>query len=444
MTRARLRDPQMTAYLATARWFGGKGRDLRRGRRPARRRLAARVRPTGDASSSSPSRYADGRASTRDLPDAALATTPRSRSGIEHALVGACDRRRPRRRARLRRRARPGGDGASTSTPSTATAGDSTREYGELTFHRLGRPRPRPRGALDAVLRRAEQLLGGVRRGQPDEGVPQGRPRAATPTSRSTRRSPSAEQRPRRRALRLARARRDGADEPSSWRCSSSSCAPPATAGTSRWPACATCSPRPTCTPTRSAATSPARPSGSALAVAAGARRPAPSTFPTEHWVADDLAALSDAMLTRLEARWRVVPELEPHADGAARDLRRGVARRSASRDAPSGCTATSTSARPCAPSRAGRSSTSRASPPSRSPSGCCPTSSGATSPACCARSTTPRTRSRRTSQADRGASRADRVPRRRVGRPQPRRRSCAATSTTAAAPDGGSRRAGR
>ncbi len=60
--------------------------------------------------------------------------------------------------------------------------------------------------------------------------------------------------RPRRRPRRASR---------SSSRCSSSSCAPPATAGTWRWPACATCSPRPTCTPTRSAATSRARPTGS-------------------------------------------------------------------------------------------------------------------------------------------------------------------------------------
>ena len=40
--------------------------------------------------------------------------------------------------------------------------------------------------ALDAVQRRAEQLLGRLRRRQPDEGVPQGDARAATPTSRST------------------------------------------------------------------------------------------------------------------------------------------------------------------------------------------------------------------------------------------------------------------
>ena len=79
------------------------------------------------------------------------------------------------------------------------------------------------------------------------------------------RRAPGADRgrlRPRRAPLRLARGRRRRAARPCSWRCSSSSCAPPPTAGTPRWPACATCSPRPTCTPTRWAATSPPRPPG--------------------------------------------------------------------------------------------------------------------------------------------------------------------------------------
>ncbi len=71
----------------------------------------------------------------------------------------------------------------------------------------------------------------------------------------------------------------------------------------------------------------------------------------------------------------------------------RGPGRLGETADARSGCTATSTSARRCAPSGAGRSSTSRASRPSRSPSGCCPTWCGATSRACCAPSTTPPTR---------------------------------------------------
>ena len=122
--------------------------------------------------------------------------------------------------------------------------------------------------------------------------------------------------------------------------------------------------------------------------------------FPTETWGADELQALADG-----DARAGSTPPLAV-VPAARRARRRACARPStavaalgapASRRPPSACTATSTSARHCAPSRAGRSSTSRASPPSRSPSGCCPTWSGATSPGCCAPSTTPRTRWRPT-----------------------------------------------
>jgi maltokinase len=47
--------------------------------------------------------------------------------------------------------------------------------------------------------------------------------------------------------------------------------------------------------------------------------------FPTESWGADDLAALSDAMLTRLEVALAIVPGLGEHAD-ALRATFRGVA----------------------------------------------------------------------------------------------------------------------
>ena len=49
----------------------------------------------------------------------------------------------------------------------------------------------------------------------------------------------------------------------------------------------------------------------------------APSSSPPRRGAADDLAALAEAMLTRLDAALDVVPELAEHADGAARDLRR-------------------------------------------------------------------------------------------------------------------------
>ena len=47
--------------------------------------------------------------------------------------------------------------------------------------------------------------------------------------------------------------------------------------------------------------------------------------FPTETWGADELAALSDAMLTRLEVALAIVPELGEHAD-ALRETFAGVA----------------------------------------------------------------------------------------------------------------------
>ena len=47
--------------------------------------------------------------------------------------------------------------------------------------------------------------------------------------------------------------------------------------------------------------------------------------FPTESWGADDLAVLSDAMLTRLEVALAIVPELGEHAD-PLRETFRGVA----------------------------------------------------------------------------------------------------------------------
>ena len=218
-------------------------------------------RPTacGSRSSSPRSRYAD---ETRPLPAAAgllrraagpHRRTPWSASGDDEEL---------RPRVRLRRAARPrcrwrcwlrGLRGARLEHRPRAAG-----------LPPPARARPRPRGALDAVLRRAVQLLGRLRRGLADEGVPQGHPRRE-PRHRDPPGPHRGRIHARRRALRLARPRRRGRPTPpSSWPCSSSSSARPATAGTWPWPACATCSPRPTCTPTRSAATSPARPPGSA------------------------------------------------------------------------------------------------------------------------------------------------------------------------------------
>ena len=99
--------------------------------------------------------------------------------------------------------------------------------------------------------------------------------------------------------------------------------------------------------------------------------------FPTETWGAErpGRARRRDAD----PARGRAGDRPRARASTPTRCARRsrGVATsaRPGSPPPPSGCTATSTSARRCAPSRAGRSSTSRASRPSRWPSGSVPTS---------------------------------------------------------------------
>ncbi len=122
------------------------------------------------------------------------------------------------------------------------------------------------------------------------------------------------------------------------------------------------------------------------------------------------LAAWADAMTGELD---QLLAGADPALEPAPRPPRRGgrgvrraprPARRAGS---PSASTATTTSARPCAPTPAGRSSTSRASPRSGSPSAArCPRRC-ATSPGCCARSTTP-------------------PPRRSPSAPQPRPRAAA------------------
>ena len=109
--------------------------------------------------------------------------------------------------------------------------------------------------------------------------------------------------------------------------------------------------------------------------------------FDTSTWTPSPRAA-GGRMAARLDAAINVVPELArtPMAFDVA-------STRSPASTPPfprSASTATSTSARRCARCRAGRSSTSRVSRSRVCPSGWRSTRRCATSPACCARSTTP------------------------------------------------------
>ena len=140
-------------------------------------------------------------------------------------------------------------------------------------------------------------------------------------------------------------------------------------AGRWRPPPCATCSPRRTCTPTRSVVTSPRRPSGSASPPArctCSWRSVLPSATAGAERVAGHRQSSCSTGSTRPLA---VVPELAPFAD-ALRDAYELVLAGAPSRCRCSGCTATTTSGRSCARRRAGCCSTSRASRPGRCRSG--------------------------------------------------------------------------
>ena len=109
--------------------------------------------------------------------------------------------------------------------------------------------------------------------------------------------------------------------------------------------------------------------------------------FPAETRPASAAAELAAQMTDRLAAAATVVPGLAAARRRAALGVRPGRAPRRAGR--PADPRRPAPRARPCGRRRAGRSSTSRASRPSPWPSGSAPTPRGATSPGCCAASTT-------------------------------------------------------
>ena len=107
------------------------------------------------------------------------------------------------------------------------------------------------------------------------------------------------------------------------------------------------------------------------------------AAFPTARVLG---ARAASVMTDRLQAAAEIAPALLTYRDGLVGLLRGSRRRRSST---PSGCTATSIWARPCTRLAVGRSSTSRASRPRPWPSGAPRTACGATSPGCCAPSTT-------------------------------------------------------
>ncbi len=136
--------PQMTAYLAEARWFAGKGREYdvvdvhRVGTLPGPPAvtidiITVRVRPRKVAAKPRPSAT---RCRSR--------TTPRSRTGST-TPTSARTSTRPGRRAHLRRRARPRGDGRLPRRLRAAPRRSSPSPTAGVTFHRRRRLRPRHR-----------------------------------------------------------------------------------------------------------------------------------------------------------------------------------------------------------------------------------------------------------------------------------------------------------
>ena len=313
-------DPSVFAdYLVRTRWFGGKGRPF----------TVSDVRTLGSVPGGPPLvvihlvelTYADVRgrrrpSSTRSRSPSTStrrpgSTTPSWAGGRTPSTAG-CTRTT---RCTTARRWRSG-SGPSTRPQPRADAGDG------LVFHRLPGPRPRPRGALDAVHRRAVQLLGRLRRGRADEGVPQGHPRrqprhhrargAHPRPSPSTSRRSTAGWRPRTRPTPRAAS--------CSSRCSRSSCARPPTASSWPSPASGRCS-----ATLLDAADDEVHAAESGGDFAPEATRLGEALrevhdllhahFPTETRPAAAAAELAAQMTDRLAAATTVVPDLAAHAD---------------------------------------------------------------------------------------------------------------------------------
>ena len=391
-------------WMPHQRWFGGKGREwadvsedgflLDRGNPVL---SVHRVRIS----------YTDGHTETYLVP---LSWRDHPAEDLESAFVGAVPERRPARATPTTRCAT-----GTRPTPwlihlvNASTIGPMHFHPGGVAYIPEGLP-GRHR------LRRAEQHLADLRvRGDPQAVPPAGagaqprrrgarRPAAARRTSTSPRcsatsRSTTPTRRPRRRRS----------------RCCRRSCPTPATAGGWRRPACATSTPRATCTPTRWAATSPPRASGWARP-----RRRCTPTWPRccrpSPPAAEWFAATARQMTERLEAATEVVPQLAEHADGL-RALYAAVADSTRARRPPAGARRPAPGPGPADGDRVDRARLrGRARPAAGRPP-------GARQPAARRRRDAAQLRLRRPAHAGRAARRPPaRLPRAGVGRPQPQR----------------------
>ena len=365
-------------WMPHQRWFGGKGREwadvtedgffLDRGNPVL---SVHRVRVTLH-------RRAQARPTWCRCPGGT--TRPRISSS---AFVGAVPND-GRRELRLRRDARPRRDRAVADPPgrtprpsgrctSTRPASPTSPRGCPATSSPPSRATPRWSTATEAILKLFRRLEPGL---NPDvevhDALRQHRRTSTSPRCSATSRSTT----PTRRRPRPP------------WRCCRRSCPTPATAGGWRRPACATCTPRATCTPTRSAATSPPTASGSA-------RRPrrCTPTWPRCCRPSRPTTTGTPPSPGRWPSGWTAAIEVVPQL---RRARRRACARSTprwptaASPSSASGCTATCTWARSCGRRPGGSCSTSRASRPGRWLPGASSTARCATSPGCCAASTTP------------------------------------------------------
>ena len=193
-------------YLERTRWFSGKGRPFeiasvrrigevphaeRRG--SARRHRPGRGRRTATARAAARSTRCRWRSTPTPRPGS---TTPSSAGGRSPGTAGCTPTTRCTTASAMRLLA------AGLRHRRTRARRQPQRPQ-RAALPPAARPRARPGDALDAVLGRAVELLGRLRRGRADEGVPQDHA-GRQPRHQRPRRAHPHRLRPHRGALRLA------------------------------------------------------------------------------------------------------------------------------------------------------------------------------------------------------------------------------------------------